>query len=186
MNLIVKTADGFAEIDHVVGHGLVGTAIESVHFTFRDCDNTELLLRDLKESILPRMRRPVEADFLPNGPRQMPVWATFVRGTAAEAIELAAQLERKGVSCYRFTNNAITVNTVNTEGQYLDCKMISVYDETGLNLGGFFLKLDLSENRDISRFIERSEDLARKIGRADWQGLTGADIAAYYARTSAL
>lgn len=63
MKLIVKTPEGFAEIDHVVGQGLVGTSIQSVLFTFRDCDDTDALLRDLRESILPRMRRLAESDF---------------------------------------------------------------------------------------------------------------------------
>lgn len=64
MKLIVKQGDGYAEIDHVVGTGLVGVSIESVYFNFRDCGDTKALLLELQQSILPRMRVPVESDFL--------------------------------------------------------------------------------------------------------------------------
>jgi hypothetical protein len=71
MKLIVKNLQdgGYSELDYVTGTGVVGVSILRVSFDYKDTDDTEKLLRDLREIILPRMPRPTEADFLPEGRR---------------------------------------------------------------------------------------------------------------------
>lgn len=59
MKLIIKNFEkpGFyQEVDYVIGSGIVGTSIMSVHFDARDCyEDQECFIKDLRESILPRI-----------------------------------------------------------------------------------------------------------------------------------
>lgn len=110
-----------------------------------------------------------------------PLFASFVRPSIQACLDLAEHLRARGFHLVTFHEDDVVVAPVREAGEFLDTKMITVYDDGGKNAGEFIERMHLPE-ADTAALRKSFERIASQIGSSDWRLLTSADCAGKYER----
>lgn len=105
---------------------------------------------------------------------QIPIWMSFQRSTVNGLLELALHVQQKGVQIYRF-NGGIAINPINADGQYLDTKIMTVFDYVP-TVGALFEKLEMEPDE------RQLKSMAAQFGDKDWRSITVTDCLIAYER----